>query len=36
MPDWASLGILFAVSLVLVLGGMAVFKRLEPSFAKVL
>jgi len=36
MPDWSSLGILLLVSLVLVLVGMAIFKRLEPSFAKVL
>lgn len=36
MPDWTSLGILFVVSLVMILIGMAVFKRLEPSFAKVL
>jgi ABC-type polysaccharide/polyol phosphate export permease len=36
MPDWTALGVLFAVSLVMVLGGMAIFKRLEPSFAKVL
>ena len=36
LPDFLSLGILLAVSCVLVLLGMAVFKRLEPSFAKVL
>jgi ABC-type polysaccharide/polyol phosphate export permease len=35
-PDFAGLGILFVVSIFLVIGGMAVFKRLEPSFAKVL
>ncbi len=36
LPDWAALGALFAVSVVLVLLAIAVFKRLEPSFAKVL
>ncbi len=36
MPDWTSLGLLLVVSCFLVLGGMAIFKRLEPSFAKVL
>ncbi len=36
LPDWTSLGILLGVSMVLVLGSMVVFKRLEPSFAKVL
>jgi ABC-type polysaccharide/polyol phosphate export permease len=35
-PDWAALGVLLAVSVVLVLMAMVVFKRLEPSFAKVL
>ncbi len=36
LPDWAALGGLLAVSSVLVLLSIAVFKRLEPSFAKVL
>jgi ABC-type polysaccharide/polyol phosphate export permease len=36
LPDWTSLGILLAVSAVLVLVAVALFKRLEPSFAKVL
>ena len=36
LPDWAALGSLLGVSLVLLLVGIAVFKRLEPSFAKVL
>ena len=36
MPDWASLGALFGGSVILILVGMFVFKRLEPSFAKVL
>lgn len=36
LPDWAALGALFGVSLGLVLVAIAVFKRLEPSFAKVL
>jgi ABC-type polysaccharide/polyol phosphate export permease len=35
-PDWAALGALLAVSVLLVLGGLIAFKRLEPSFAKVL
>jgi homopolymeric O-antigen transport system permease protein len=35
-PDWAALGILLAVSFGLVLAAIVVFKRLEPSFAKVL
>lgn len=35
-PEWGPLGILLAISLVLVLAAVAVFKRLEPSFAKVL
>lgn len=36
MPDWASLGILLAMSLVLLGLATLVFKRLEPTFAKVL
>ncbi len=36
MPNWISLGILFAVSVVLLVIGTAFFKRLEPTFAKVL
>jgi len=36
LPDWTSLGVLLAVSAVLVLLAMAFFKRLEPQFAKVL
>jgi ABC-type polysaccharide/polyol phosphate export permease len=36
MPDWASLGGLLAVSAVLVALATILFKRLEPSFAKVL
>jgi len=36
MPDWTSLGVLLAVSVVLVAGAIVVFKRLEPNFAKVL
>jgi lipopolysaccharide transport system permease protein/teichoic acid transport system permease protein len=36
LPDWAALGALFVVSLGLVLVAIATFKRLEPSFAKVL
>jgi ABC-type polysaccharide/polyol phosphate export permease len=35
-PDWGALGALMLVSCGLILGAMAVFKRLEPSFAKVL
>jgi lipopolysaccharide transport system permease protein/teichoic acid transport system permease protein len=35
-PDWVALGILLGVSLVLVVFATAIFKRLEPSFAKVL
>ncbi|MFH1475555.1 MAG: ABC transporter permease [Chloroflexota bacterium] len=35
-PDWVPLGTLLAISLVLVLAAVALFKRLEPSFAKVL
>ncbi len=35
MPNWTALGILLLVSLVLVVAGTAVFKRLEPTFAKV-
>ena len=36
MPDWAALGILLAVSLGLLAVATIAFKRLEPSFAKVL
>ncbi|MEA2605296.1 MAG: lipopolysaccharide transport system permease protein [Chloroflexota bacterium] len=36
MPDWAALGALLLVSLVLVGVMTVIFKRLEPSFAKVL
>jgi ABC-type polysaccharide/polyol phosphate export permease len=36
MPNWASLGALLAVSVVLVAVAIIVFKRLEPNFAKVL
>jgi ABC-type polysaccharide/polyol phosphate export permease len=35
-PNWLSLGALLAVSALLMLLAMALFKRLEPSFAKVL
>jgi lipopolysaccharide transport system permease protein len=35
-PDWARLGLLAAASLVLLLVGIYIFKRLEPAFAKVL
>ncbi|HEY3523486.1 MAG TPA: ABC transporter permease [Candidatus Limnocylindrales bacterium] len=36
MPDWVALGSLFVVSVVLIAVATIVFKRLEPSFAKVL
>ncbi len=36
LPDFGALGVLFAVSLVLVVVAIAFFKRLEPQFAKVL
>jgi homopolymeric O-antigen transport system permease protein len=36
MPNWASLGALLLVSVVLVAIAVVVFKRLEPNFAKVL
>ena len=36
MPDWAALGVLLAVSIGLLAVGTITFKRLEPSFAKVL
>ena len=36
LPDWTSLGVLLAVSLVLILLAIAFFKWLEPQFAKVL
>jgi ABC-type polysaccharide/polyol phosphate export permease len=35
-PDWVGLGILSAVSVVLIAGSIWLFKRVEPSFAKVL
>lgn len=35
-PDFVALGILLAVSLVLVLIAIAIFKRVEPSFARIL
>lgn len=35
-PDWAALSSLLAVSVVLVVLGVAFFKRLEPQFAKIL
>jgi ABC-type polysaccharide/polyol phosphate export permease len=35
-PDWAGLGVLALVSIVLLAGSVLLFKRLEPSFAKVL
>jgi ABC-type polysaccharide/polyol phosphate export permease len=36
MPDWTSLGILLALSVVFIGIAIVIFKRLEPSFAKVL
>ena len=35
-PDWLGLGVLLLVSLVLVAGAILLFKRVEPTFAKVL
>jgi lipopolysaccharide transport system permease protein len=35
-PDWVGLSVLTAVSLVLVAAGILLFKRVEPTFAKVL
>lgn len=35
-PDWVGLGVLSLVSLGLLAGAIVIFKRLEPSFAKVL
>jgi ABC-type polysaccharide/polyol phosphate export permease len=35
-PDWAALGVLLAASIVLVLLATIFFKRIEPTFAKVL
>jgi len=35
-PEWTGLGVLLAISVVLLLGGLIFFKRSEPSFAKVL
>jgi ABC-type polysaccharide/polyol phosphate export permease len=36
MPDWIGLGVLLAVSVAFVGVAIVVFKRLEPTFAKVL
>jgi ABC-type polysaccharide/polyol phosphate export permease len=36
MPNWAALGSVLVASLVLVAIGTAIFKRLEPTFAKIL
>ncbi|HEX2843738.1 MAG TPA: hypothetical protein VHP64_00675, partial [Candidatus Limnocylindria bacterium] len=36
MPDWGALGMLLLVSIGLLAVATVVFKRLEPSFAKVL
>lgn len=36
MPDWAALAAVLGASALLAIVGMAVFKRLEPAFAKVL
>lgn len=36
LPDWGLLGLSAAVSLALMLGGYALFKRLEPQFADVI
>jgi lipopolysaccharide transport system permease protein len=35
-PDWLGLGVLLVVSVVLLAGAILVFKRVEPTFAKVL
>jgi ABC-type polysaccharide/polyol phosphate export permease len=35
-PDWAALGVVLLASVVLLLGAILLFKRVEPSFAKVL
>ena len=35
-PDWLGLGVLLIVSLFLVAGATLLFKRVEPTFAKVL
>jgi ABC-type polysaccharide/polyol phosphate export permease len=35
-PDWLGLGVLLVVSLFLVAGAILMFKRVEPTFAKVL
>ena len=35
-PDWAGLAVVLALSLVLALIGMGLFKRVEPGFAKIL
>ena len=35
-PDWAALGVLFLVSVVLLVVATVFFKRIEPTFAKVL
>lgn len=36
MPNWTSLGLLFIVSIFLIAAAIVVFKRLEPTFAKIL
>ena len=35
-PDWGGLAALLLVSLIMLCGAMLFFKRVEPSFAKVL
>ena len=35
-PDFQMLGVIFASGIVIILIGTIIFKRLEPSFAKVL
>ena len=35
-PDWAGLGIVLAFSVVLLLGSIYLFKRVEPAFARIL
>ena len=35
-PDWAALGIVLAFSVVLLLGSIYLFKRVEPAFARIL
>ena len=36
MPDWVGLGVLSVVALLLLAVAVYIFKRLEPTFAKVL